>query len=86
MASLKEEGINYGYKKLADAIVLQAIEDYREAGNTRKGRKIKLSVAKFFYSPLFGMITDISPDELIKHLQELDSRPINILDDWREIA
>ena len=72
MANHKECGIEYGYRKLANAIVLQAVEDYNEFGNTIKGRKVRRSIEGFFHSPFFGMITDIDPDGLIKHLKELD--------------
>ena len=70
-----KSGIEYGYRKLANAIVLQAVEDYREAGNTIKGRRIKRKVEDFFHSPFFGLITDINPDELIDYLKELDHTP-----------
>lgn len=72
MAKHVQSGINYGFKKLANAIVLQAVEDYREAGNTVKGRRIKKGVEDFICSPLFGLITDIDPEELISYLKELD--------------
>lgn len=75
MAKHIQSGINYGYKKLANAIVLQAVEDYNEFGNTIKGRRVRRSIDRFFHSPFFGMITDIDPDELIAYLKELDHAP-----------
>lgn len=72
MAKHIQSGINYGFKKLANAIVLQAVEDYREAGNTVRGRRIKKGVEDFIHSPFFGLITDIDPEELIDYLRELD--------------
>ena len=75
MAKHVQSGIDYGYKKLANAIVLQAVEDYNEFGNTIKGRKIRRRIDSFFHSPLFGMITDIDPDGLIRHLKRLDNSP-----------
>ena len=83
MGRHKEEGIKYGYEKLAAAIIWQGIEDYREAGNTIRGRKIKNKVKDFFHSPLYGVLTGIDPDILIARLRELDSRPI---DDERGVA
>ena len=75
MSKHKKSGIEYGYRKLANAIVLQAVEHYREAGNTIKGRRVKRKVEEFFHSPFFGLITDIDPDKLINHLKELDHTP-----------
>ena len=75
MAKHVQSGINYGFKKLANAIVLQAVEDYREAGNTVRGRRIKKGVEEFIRSPFFGLITDIEPKELIDYLKELDHAP-----------
>jgi hypothetical protein len=75
MLKHKKSGIDYGYRKLANAIVLQAVEDYREAGNTIRGRRVKRKVEEFFHSPFFGLITDIDPDKLIDHLKELDHTP-----------
>ena len=83
MGRHKEDGIKYGYEKLAAAIVWQAVEDYREAGNTIRGRKIKNKVKEFFRSPLYGVLTNIDPDILVARLYELDSRPIT---DERSIA
>ena len=74
----KQSGIDYGYRKLANAIVLQAVEDYREVGNTIKGRRVKRRIEDFFHSPFFGLITDIEPDKLIKHLKELDYAPYDV--------
>ena len=80
----KKSGIDYGYRKLANAIVLQAVEDYREVGNTIKGRRAKRRIESFFRSPFFGLITDIEPDKLIEHLREMDRKPIEYFD-W-EVA
>ncbi len=73
MSKHTKSGIEYGYRKLANAIVLQAVEDYREVGNTIKGRRIKRKIENFFHTPFFGLITDIDPDDLIKHLKGLDN-------------
>ena len=78
MAKHIQSGINYGYRKLANAIVLQAVEDYNEFGNTIKGRRVRRSIDKFSHSPLFGMITDIDPEELIDYLRELDYSPSSV--------
>lgn len=53
------------YEALANAIVLQAVKDWRngKAGN-------RAEVEAFFRSRLFGTLTRINPEVLIKRLRE----------------
>lgn len=68
---------NDAYLDLGHAIILQAVRDYRSAHRKYKKNPAKNdylyemeSIEKFFHSRLFGVITTIDPDELIKRLRE----------------
>lgn len=64
------------YEKLAGAIVLQAVDDYRAAlrrlaqnpGNDIARRTIR-EVERFFRSGWFGELTEIDPEMLISKLR-----------------
>lgn len=65
------------YEKLANAIVLQAVKDFRDANKKlAKGRKnsaaqdVKNECIRFFRSPFFGVLTEIDPEMLIRKLEE----------------
>lgn len=65
------------YESLANAIVLQAVMDYRDTTRKlAKGRvnheaeKMKNDCLRFFRSPLFGVLTSIDPEMLIRKLDE----------------
>lgn len=65
------------YTRLANAIILQAVKDYRDAAKKlSKGRKNKDAetrkeeVLRFFRSGWFGELTAIDPEMLIKKLDE----------------
>ncbi len=71
------------YQALADAIVLQAVRDYREAMAEIQKEKYDYSmleaqrtvdeVKRFFKSDWFGVLTDVDPDLLLEQLnQEFD--------------
>lgn len=60
------------YEKLANAIVLQAVEDYRKelrksSKNYRNGVKI---IEKFFRSEWFKVLTSIDGERLISNLKK----------------
>ena len=63
------------YESLANAIVLTAVEDYREAlrilslnqNNNFAAGEIK-NIEKFFRSGYFGILTKLDPEVLIKRL------------------
>ncbi len=65
------------YERLGNAIIIQAVKDYRkELKRLRKNRcagsagaEVK-SIEKFFHSQLFGVLTNIDPDELIRKIRE----------------
>ncbi len=65
------------YEALGNAIILQAVKDYRAAlKRVRKNPQNRmaideaLTIEKFFRGPLFGVITNVDPEFLIGKLQE----------------
>ena len=65
------------YTGLANAIILQAVKDYRSAlkklsrgRNNKDAKNMKEEVERFFRSSWFGMLTQIDPEMLIRKLQE----------------
>ena len=65
------------YDDLANAIVLQAVEDYRVAladmadhpGYEEYYRRNVEKIEEFFFSPWCGMLTDLDPEVLAKKLR-----------------
>lgn len=64
------------YEKLANAIVLQAVKDYRTAlkrvarhPKDRDGLSTKNECERFFRSGWFGILTGIDPEMLMRKLQ-----------------
>lgn len=64
------------YEKLANAIVLQAVKDYRTAlkrlarrPKDRDGLATKNECERFFRSGWFGVLTGIDPEVLMRKLQ-----------------
>lgn len=67
---LKPEDLRRNYEDLAHAIVLRACVDYQEEkGDTLVSKLRKEDIVDFFHGELFGLITDIDPDDLIKRLE-----------------
>ena len=69
------------YTRLANAIILQAVKDYRDAnkklarGKTNKNAEAdKNEVLRFFRSDWFGALTELDPEMLIRKLDEEVSR------------
>lgn len=58
------------YEELANAIVLQAVKDYRNAVLQQDMNEIE----RFFRSDWFGILTTIDPKSLIHHLKEEKKR------------
>lgn len=65
------------YLNLGNAIILQAVRDYRSAHRKHKKNPANIEhieemerIEKFFHSRLFGTITTIDPNDLIKRLRE----------------
>jgi hypothetical protein len=57
------------YENLANAIVLQAVKDYRAAKRTGNSGRIA-SIRRFFRSDWFGTLTDIDGEYLIRKLDK----------------
>lgn len=65
------------YDELANAIVLQAVKDYRDANKKlARGRKnheaerMRNECLRFFRSRWFSVLTEIDPEFLIRRLDE----------------
>lgn len=65
------------YESLANAIIMQAVRDYRDAmKKLSRGRSNKAAEAtrdeclRFFRSGWFSVLTDIDPEYLIRKLDE----------------
>ena len=65
------------FEKLANAIILQAVKDYRFAlkrlakhPSNDFALYTKREVECFFHSGLFNVLTSLNPDMLIQQLQE----------------
>lgn len=64
-------------QELANAIILQAVEDYRVElhklaldPHNRKAQIARRSIKNFFRSDWFESITDLNPEELIAKLEQ----------------
>ncbi len=53
------------YEKLANAIIMQAVMDYRKTDNV----EIKNSIERFFRSEWFYQLTEVGGEILIKRLK-----------------
>lgn len=69
------------YTGLANAIILQAVKDYRDANSklakgkvNREAERMKNEVLRFFRSGWFSALTEIDPEMLIRKLDEEVSR------------
>ena len=65
------------YEKLANAIILQAVKDYRTAGQKLKKKSTNHmaqadmeSIERFFRSPWYGCLTEVDGEMLIRKLRE----------------
>lgn len=65
------------YENLANAIVLDAVKDYRKAlKRLRKNSRNSIAaserdeIERFFHSPWFGVLTTVDPEYLITKLKE----------------
>ncbi len=65
------------YENLANAIILRAVDDYRDAlkrlasfPHDRDSRRTKAEVERFFCSGWFSTLTTLDPEVLIKKLTE----------------
>ena len=61
-------GLN-GYRGLADAIILQAVDDYRKAAHG-KARGLQKEIELFFRSGWFLVLSDVDPEKIIQRLKK----------------
>ena len=54
------------YEELANAIILQAVKDYRLTDDEQELAEIE----RFFRSDWFGVLTDVDPEYLIRRLRK----------------
>ncbi|MCQ2443665.1 MAG: hypothetical protein MJ077_11265 [Oscillospiraceae bacterium] len=54
------------YRELANAIILQAVKDYRR----NKSEQSREEIERFFRSDWFGALTRINPEQLIAQLRK----------------
>lgn len=72
--------IETAYRNLANAIVVQAAKDYRNALNgetyyyNSTPKSVIKEVERFFHSPWYRMLTKVDGDYLIEQLQIEHSR------------
>lgn len=67
--------VEHAYHDLADAIVIRAADDYRNAldgisYNSKPPEKIIKELEKFFRSDYFAMLTKVKGDYLIEKLKQ----------------
>ncbi len=69
--------MNDVYERLANAIILQAVKDYRLAlkklnkhPESSKALYIKKEVEQFFHSDWYASLTTVNPEILIRKLNE----------------
>ena len=67
--------MNDPYENLANAIIIQAVKDYREALNIlryspedKNAIASKAEIERFFRSDWFGLLTKVDPEKLISRL------------------
>lgn len=77
MKEVKGKATNVAYEKLANGIILKAVDDYRIALRMLKkkprdsdARGMKMSVERFFRSDWFALLTGIDGEMLIWKLRE----------------
>lgn len=68
---------DHSCESLANAVILQAVKDYREANKKLAGGRrnqdaemMKRDCLRFFRSGWFGMMTEVNSEFLIKKLDE----------------
>ena len=70
-----QDPIDRAHQELANAIVKQAVDDYRKAlrgkgYNGRKPERIKEEIEKFFRSHYFEILTKVKGEYLIERLKK----------------
>lgn len=58
------------HEELANAIIIQAINDYRKLWHWKRDDHAKIDFISFFYSEWFSILTTLDPEWLIEKLEE----------------
>jgi len=73
------------YKELANAIILQAVEDYRKwtkeysgSHDDRKLRKCLVELKEFFRSEWFSLLTDLDGEQILSRLKNIINLTFNL--------
>lgn len=63
-----------GYVRLASAIILQALKDYRRMSGTAETNPDKAKIIDWILHGCFGVITDLDPVAVVEQLRKEDKR------------
>ena len=63
-----------GYTRLASAIILQALKDYRRMIGTAETNPDKAAILDWILHGNFGAITDLDPVAVVEQLRKEDAR------------
>lgn len=58
------------YENLANAIILQAVKDYRQVKNISGYNPVKREIKRFIQSHWFGVLTNLDPKLLLQKIEE----------------
>jgi hypothetical protein len=72
---MKDYGyVDEGYTRLAGAIILQALKDYRRMPGTAETNPEKAEILDWLLHGYFGVITDLDPVAVVEQLQKEDKK------------
>ena len=72
---MKDYGyVDEGYTRLAGAIILQALKDYRRMPGTAETNPEKAEIIDWILHGYFGVITDLDPVAVVEQLQKEDKK------------
>ena len=66
--------VDEGYTRLASAIIMQALKDYRRLPGTTETNPEKAEIIDWILHGYFGVITDLDPVAVVEQLQKEDAR------------
>lgn len=72
---MKDYGyVDEGYTRLAGAIILQALKDYRRMPGTAETNPDKAKIIDWIQHGYFGVITDLDPVAVVEQLRKEDKK------------
>ena len=72
---MKDYGyVDEGYTRLASAIIMQALKDYRRLPGTAETNPEKAEIIDWILHGYFGTITDLDPVAVVEQLRKEDAR------------